>query len=162
MAKKLTAEGQIKELAARLAAETEAKLRLAAEVVNLQNRHLAQVTELGKRALAAVLTDLLPVFDHLLLAIKHQPSAKSADPALQKFLDGISQIDKQLEQKLVGLGLQRIKTAGEPFNHDHHEAISYESSDSVPAETVIDEVESGWLLDEQVLKPAKVRVSSGQ
>lgn len=149
------------ELTAQLTAETDAKLRLAAEVVNLQNRHLADLTLLRERAIEAVLRDLLPVFDHLSLALKHQPSAVGEHSTLQKFLDGIGQIDKQLEEKLAALGLRRIKTAGEPFNHDRHEAISYELSDTVPAEKIIGEIESGWLLGEQVLKPAKVRVSKG-
>ena len=65
-----------------------------------------------------------------------------------------------MEDALADVGLKRIQTSGATFDHNLHEAISYEQSE-LPAETIIGETESGWTIDGKVVKPAKVRVSKG-
>ena len=71
--------------------------------------------------------------------------------------------EKQLEEILIGEGLEKIKAeAGTKFDHNLYEAISYEANDTIPADAIIAETETGWLFNSKVLKPAKVRVSKGK
>lgn len=145
----------------------ESRTRLASDYANLERRIDQEKTEISQRAGAVWLAKLFPIMDNFYRAATHAPTV-SADGVLDedelgrihKYFDGLKQIEKQLEATLAQAGLTRIKTKGEHFDTNLHEAISYEPSD-LPAETIIDEVEGGWLLHDQVLKPAKVRVSKG-
>jgi molecular chaperone GrpE len=60
---------------------------------------------------------------------------------------------------LQQLGVQKIKTVGESFNPHLHEAVSVEEGDG-NHEIVSDELQSGYTLGEEVLRPAMVRVRS--
>jgi molecular chaperone GrpE len=163
-----TKEALEKELAqARHALEIseESRTRLASDYANLERRIETERDKIAKQAGAKWLTKLFPIMDNFYRAASHAPTI-SADGVLDedelgrihKYFEGLKQIEKQLEETLVQAGLTRIKTKGEHFDPNLHEAISYEDS-TLPAETVIDEVEGGWLLNDSVLKPAKVRVS---
>jgi len=106
-------------------------------------------------AKAEFMTKLTPVLDNFYRAFSH---AKTNDPTVQGFL----QIQKQLEDILTSEGLQKISSsAGTKFDPNFHEAISYEEN-SLPEDSIIAEMESGWMFNNKVLKPAKVRVSRGK
>ena len=152
-----------------LAAEHEAKLRLAAELVNMQKRAETEKSNLMKHATASLLERLVPVLDNFYRASTHAPEVSLEDlPTLTEedykkifiYFSGIRMIERQMEEALSEVGLKRIQTTGVIFDHNLHEAVSYEQSD-LPADTVIGETESGWTVDGSVVKPAKVRVSKG-
>src|SRR3989344_2073039 len=153
-----------------LAAEHEAKLRLAAELVNMQKRAETEKSNLMKHATASLLERLVPVLDNFYRASTHAPEVSLEDlPTLTEedykkiftYFSGIRMIEKQLEQVLGEVGLKRIVTDDQVFDHNLHEAISHEPSIEIPADHIIAEVEAGWLVDGTVIKPAKVRVSKG-
>ncbi|HSX42181.1 MAG TPA: nucleotide exchange factor GrpE [Candidatus Saccharimonadales bacterium] len=144
--------------------------RLAAEFANFQRRAEAEKLTIAERAKTDLLEKLFPIMDNLERSAAHAPAldvndaAKLTDDELKKignYLAGLKQIEKQLEAMLQNAGLSRIKTAGQPFDHNLHEAISHEPSVEVPADHIIGEVESGWHIAGKVIRPAKVRVSQG-
>lgn len=150
--------------------EHEAKLRLAAEFANYQKRAEQERETLTKHANRRLLEKLFPIFDNFYRASTHTPEVSLEDlPKLTEedykkifnYFSGLRLIEKQLEQALAEAGLKRISTVGVPFDHNLHEAISHEPSAEVPAEYIITEVEAGWQIDNNVIKPAKVRVSKG-
>ncbi|MEK7202137.1 MAG: nucleotide exchange factor GrpE [Patescibacteria group bacterium] len=153
-----------------LAAEHEAKLRLAAEYANYQKRVEVEKDALRKHASRDLLEKLFPIFDNFYRASTHAPEVSLEDlPNLTEsdyqkifnYFSGLRLIEKQLEQVLGEAGLKRIPTADQPFDHNLHEAISHEPSVEVPADHIIAEIEAGWTIDDTVIKPAKVRVSKG-
>lgn len=160
-------EKELSQLKHALEISEESRTRLASDYANLERRIEQERDEIGQRAGAKWLSKLFPIMDNFYRAANHAPVI-SADGILEedelarihKYFEGLRQIEKQLEETLAQAGLTRIKTKGEHFDPNLHEAISYEDSD-LPAETIIDEVEGGWLLKDAVLKPAKVRVSKG-
>lgn len=160
-------EKELAQLKHALEISEESRTRLASDYANLERRIDVERDEIGQRAGAHWLSKLFPVMDNFYRAANHAPTI-SADGVLgedelariHKYFEGLKQIEKQLEDTLAQAGLKRIPTKGEHFDPNLHEAISYEAS-QLPAETIIDEVEGGWLLNEAVLKPAKVRVSKG-
>ncbi|HUD20538.1 MAG TPA: nucleotide exchange factor GrpE [Candidatus Saccharimonadales bacterium] len=161
---------KIKKLDKELKEAELARKRLAADYANLERRFDADKEILKKRAGHHLLEKLFPIFDNFYRASSHAPAinlndlAKLTDEELEKvfnYFEGLKLIEKQMEATLAEAGLTRIPTKGAQFDHNLHEAISYESNSEIPADHIIDEIEAGWQIDSHVVKPAKVRVSRG-
>lgn len=131
--------------------------RVAADFDNFRKRTEEEKRDLFKLAQANTLLELTPVLDNFRRATSHLPEHLKSD----NWVTGVLYIEKQLEQIFEQLGVTKIKTVGEVFNPALHEALSTEASETVPEHTIIAELESGYTLNGTVLKPAKVKVSSG-
>lgn len=132
---------------------TEALQRERADATNLRRRHDEQIANLKNVVKANVVRDLLPVIDNFERALKHVP----ADLAENDYIKGVQGVVKQFEKTLADLGVQRIKTVGEPFDPRFHEAISMEDGDGAE-EVVSEELQSGYALGDEVIRHAMVRV----
>lgn len=130
--------------------------RVAADFDNFRKRTQEESAGVFKIAQASTLLELAPVLDNFRRATEHLPEHLQND----NWVTGVLYIAKQLEQVFEEHGVTKIKTVGEMFNPQHHEAVSTEPSDQ-PAQTILAELEGGYLLGDKVLKPAKVKVSSG-
>lgn len=140
-------------------AELEAQVkRIAADFDNYRRRAEEERKQLVQLSQAQTLLELTPVLDNFRRATEHLPEELKGN----NWVTGILYVEKQLEQIFEQFGIQKIKTIGEPFDPQLHEAIETEKSDSVPANHVTVELEGGYTLNGTVLKPAKVKVSSGQ
>lgn len=128
--------------------------RTQADFDNYVKRSEEQKLNIIASANTDLMLEIVPVLDNFRRAFSH---AKADD----QFAQGIKQIEKQLEDILLNEGLKKIETVGQ-FNPNLHEAISYEENDKIPADDIIMEAESGWMFNDKVLKPAKVRVSKGK
>jgi molecular chaperone GrpE len=73
--------------------------------------------------------------------------------------EGIFHIERQLEQVLTDLGVEKIKASGEQFNPSLHDAIETVSSD-MPEGTIIEESLAGYKLGDKVIRPSRVKVAS--
>lgn len=132
-------------------------LRLQADFDNFRKRTLREKTELFDSANQALMLELLPVLDHLLLGIK-TASDHQADPA---FREGLELILDQLQEVLSKFGLIPIETEGQPFDPNRCEAVNTLPSESEPEGTVLASVRRGYMLRNKLLRPAQVIVSSG-
>ena len=132
--------------------------RLAADFDNYRRRAEEDKKHIVPLIQARTLLELAPVLDNFRRATEHLPKELQGN----NWVTGILYVEKQLEQIFERLGMVKIKTVGEPFNPELHEAVETEVSDTVPADHVTVELESGYTLNGQVLKPAKVKVSSGR
>lgn len=153
MVKKLTTKQIQEELAREVAELTEALQRERADVINVRRRHDAQMANLKTMVKASVVRDLLPAIDNLERALKHVP----ADIAKHDYVKGISGVVKQFEKTLQELGVERIKTVGEAFNPELHEAVSMQD-DGGDTEQIIEELQAGYVLSDHVIRHAMVRV----
>lgn len=142
------------ELAAENSALTEALQRERADATNVRRRAEEDMVRLGAVHKAKVVRDLLPVVDNFERALKHVPK----DLAGNDFIKGIEGIIKQFEDTLDKLGVKRVKTVGEPFDPSLHEAVSHEEGDG--PELVSEELQAGYKLGDEVIRPAMVRVKS--
>lgn len=129
--------------------------RLMADFDNYRKRQVREREEWVKRANEELLGDLLPVVDHLELAL-----GKSADPA-DPLAAGVRLVYDQFIALLERNGVTPIDAKGQPFNPAFHEALAQMNSATVPAQEVIDQFRRGWLLAGRLLRPAQVIVSSG-
>jgi len=132
-------------------------LRLYSDFDNYRRRSLKEILDIRKNAAEDVVVKLLPVLDDFERAI----TAFDATENSEGLKNGIILIYNKLMTILSGTGLEQMKTVGEPFNTDFHEAIT---SIGVPNEEmknkVVDEIEKGYLLNGKVIRFAKVVVGS--
>jgi molecular chaperone GrpE len=132
-------------------------LRLFAEFDNYRKRTAKERLELIKTASADVITSMLPVLDDFERAVNAFPD----DETLKSLKEGLILICEKYRSVLTKNGLEEIKSMGEVFNTDLHEAIA-----NVPAQTeeqkgkIIDVTEKGYYLNGVVLRFAKVVVAN--
>jgi molecular chaperone GrpE len=137
----------------RIAELTEALQRERADAVNIRRQHETQLASLRTTVKAGVMADLLPVIDNFERALKHVPKALEDD----QYVRGIQNIVKQFEKTLADMGVERIKTVGEHFDPELHEAVSMEDGDG-EHEVVSEELQAGYRLGDDVIRHAMVRV----
>lgn len=134
---------------------TAALQRERADAENLRRRHDEQIGGLQSSVKAHVVRNLLPVIDNFERALKHVP----VDLVENDYIKGIQSVVKQFEKILEDLGVAKIKTVGEAFNPHLHEAVSMEEGED-GEEIVSEELQAGYVLGDQVLRHAMVRVRS--
>ncbi len=101
----------------------------------------------------AMILDLLPILDNLKTAAAHLP------PETMSVGDGVRHVVRQFEDLLRAHGVSPIETVGHAFDPARHEAAGEESADDKPSGTIISEVQSGWMVGERVLRPARVVIA---
>jgi molecular chaperone GrpE len=149
-------DSQAADLAAleqQIAELTDALQRERADVTNVRRRHEEQIASLKNIVKAGVVRDLLPVIDNFERALKHVPTELEGND----YVKGVQGVVKQFEKTLQDLGVERIKTVGEPFDPKFHEAVSMEDGDGV-TEVVSEELQAGYALGDEIIRHAMVRV----
>ena len=143
----------IPELEKKIAELTEALQRERADAENLRRRTDMEKSRLGEFYKAMVVQELLPALDNLERAFKHTPK----DIKDHDYVKGLQGVLKQFEQCFAQLGVKRIKTVGEVFDPRLHEAVHMEEGDGT-VEVVCEELQPGYLLGEEVIRHAMVKV----
>ncbi len=141
-------------LQAQITELTDALQRERADVINVRRRHDEQIGNLRNVVKAGVVKDLLPVVDNFERAIKHVPKELKDND----YIKGVQGVVKQFEKTLEDIGVTRIKTVGEPFDPNLHEAVSMEEG-SGTKEVVSEELQAGYVLGDEVIRHAMVRVT---
>jgi molecular chaperone GrpE len=130
-------------------------LRLQAEFENFKKRTAKERMELIKFANEGLLLEIIPVLDSLDRAIE---SAKG-NSNIENLLEGLELVRRLLSVLLERAGVKEITAQGQPFDPQLHEAISVEKSGIHPDNTVVEEIQRGYILHNRVLRPAMVRVA---
>jgi molecular chaperone GrpE len=128
-------------------------LRAQAEMANfkkrLERRHEEQVEEEKKY----LLLKFLSVADNLERALDH------ADLNEDGLRHGIQLTYQELQHLLAQEGLEQMAAEGQPFDPSYHEAVAIIPTSEAEADTVVAEVQKGYLYRDQLLRPAKVHVA---
>ncbi|HLC91650.1 MAG TPA: nucleotide exchange factor GrpE [Candidatus Saccharimonadales bacterium] len=138
---------------------TEALQRERADADNIRRRHAEQMASLKDMVKANVIHELLPVIDNFDRALKHVPN----ELANNDYVKGVQGVVKQFEKTLVDMGVERIKTVGEVFDPQLHEAIHMEDGDPSTGsgqvvEIVSEELQPGYKLGDEIIRHAMVKV----
>lgn len=144
----------VAKLQAQVAELTEALQRERADAVNLRRRHDEQVASLKNVVKSNVLRELLPVIDNFERALKHVPKELENND----YIKGVQVVVKQFEKTLADMGVEKIKTAGEPFDPRFHEAVQMEDGDGTQ-EIVAEELQAGYKIGDDVIRHAMVKVT---
>jgi molecular chaperone GrpE len=146
---------ELEKLQAELQEQQQRTLRVQADFDNFRRRTQKEKEDLGKYASSKLITELLPVIDNFERALQ----ASEENPEFESFSKGVSMIFRQLESVLATEGLSAMKSVGEPFNPEYHQAIMQVESDEYEEGIVVEEVQKGYMLKDKVLRPAMVKVS---
>lgn len=130
-------------------------LRSVAEFDNYRKRTLKEKTELILNGGEKVLVALLPILDDLERAQENME--KSSD--LDTLKEGVNLIIDKLNKTLATQGLKQMETANEVFDTDFHEAVAMiPATKEEDKNKIIDCIQKGYLLNEKVIRHAKVVV----
>lgn len=139
------------------AAEANEKyLRTYADFDNYRKRMQRDLADFRLYANEQLALELLPVIDHLGLALKH---AGTAEESVQGLRQGVELVYKQLRDVLEKFGIKSFESWGEPFDPAKHDAMMQVERDDVPANMVVQVLNEGYLYHDKVLRHAKVGVS---
>ena len=130
-------------------------LRTAADFENYKRRTAQEKDDLLKYSNAKLMAELLPVLDNFQLALKSPAESVEA----QNVVKGVEMIYRQMLQTLEAAGMAKIEAVGQPFDPNLHEAIMQVDDDTVPEDTVVEELRAGYMLKERVIRPSMVKVS---
>jgi molecular chaperone GrpE len=127
--------------------------RTQAELENFRKRAARDLAMTADRTKAKLVTELLPVVDNLERALA------TANPEEDHLAEGVRLVHVELMRVLERNGIQPFDPAGEPFDPNVHEAISMREGENGSG-LVLDVVEKGYKLGDNVIRPARVVVSS--
>jgi len=153
----------IKELEAKLEAkEKEAVetydrlLRASAEFDNYKKRSSREMEEFRKFANQSLIKEMLSVVDNLELAMNSTDGHKAIDKDL---LQGLEMTHKEILKVFEKFNVKPIDAKGQPFDPTFHEAVMQEETNDSPKNTVINELQRGYMIHDRLLRPSMVVVA---
>ncbi|MFQ6703150.1 MAG: nucleotide exchange factor GrpE [Alphaproteobacteria bacterium] len=139
---------EIEKLTAQLAEMNDKYLRMAAELENTRRRAALDAESRARTRSMSVAEKILPVMDAVDAALKHAP-----DDA------GIQSMARALESAFAQIGITKIESVGEPLNPMFHNAIQVVESPDHKSNTIVDEMQTGYMFGDTVLRTAMVVVA---
>ena len=155
-----TADGEAllakyRELEAELSEAQERVLRTAADAENFKKRLQREKEEQTRYANESFIRELLTVIDNLERALEHSGSESDQEG----LVEGLNMTLKSFLDTLTRFGCTQVEAEGKPFDPNFHEAVSQEESADHEPNTVLRELQKGYMLKERLLRPAMVLVS---
>lgn len=123
-------------------------LRLAAELENTRRRAALDAESRARNRAMGVAEKILPVMDAVDAALKHNP-----DDA------GIQSMARALESAFAQIGIAKIESVGEKLNPMFHNAIQVVESPDAETNTIVDEMQTGYMFGDTILRTAMVVVA---
>ena len=145
-------------------AETKDRLlRALAEMENLRKRTDREIAESRLYSLTSFARDLLVVADNMRRALDAiTPELRSnAEGGVKTFIEGVELTERELLKALEKNGVRQFTPQGEKFDPNVHQAMFEIPDATVPAGSVVQVVQPGYMLGDRVLRPALVGVSKG-
>ncbi len=138
-------------------------LRTLAEMENLRKRTEREVTDARLYGAANFARDILGVADNMRRALDAvTPELRaSAESAVKALIDGVELTERELLKALEKNGMRQFSPQGAKFDPNLHQAMFEVPDATVPAGSVVQVVQPGYMIGERVLRPALVGVSNG-
>lgn len=162
----VNAADPLKELEEKLKnAELEAKqsydrfLRVSAEFENYKKRSARETSEFRKYANESLISEMLTVVDNIERAIS---TSSSDDKANSCIIEGVSLTLKEILRVFDNFGVKPIESLSKTFDPNFHQAVMQEESDEHPDNTVIAELQKGYMIHDRLLRPSMVVVSKSK
>lgn len=143
-------------------AEKDQGLRLRAEMENMRKRSEREKLDTAKYAISKFAGDIVNVADNFDRALKSVPEDALGDnPTLKALQEGVAMTEREFLKVLEKHGVRRIDPTGEAFNPHQHQAVMEQENAEVASGTVLQVFQSGYIIEDRVLRPAMVVVSRG-
>lgn len=127
--------------------------RLMAEFDNYRKRTEKEKQNIYDLAISSTVTELLSTVDNFERALKQESTDKS-------FYEGVSMIYRQLMAALEKLNVTPIEAAGKTFDPDYHNAVLHIEDDSLEENSIVEELQKGYLYKEKVIRYSMVKVAN--
>ena len=131
--------------------------RTMAEFQNYKRRAEKDKTEYGQYANQRLLKRLLDVLDSFGAGFKSVPAQYENQP----WVEGMRAVERQMLQILEQEGVTPIEVDGKEFDPNFHEAVMYEPAEGASEGQILNELQRGYMLQDRVLRPTRVKVAKG-
>jgi molecular chaperone GrpE len=138
-------------------------LRTLAEMENLRKRTEREVADARQYGIANFARDILGVADNFRRALEAVGPELRADEnaSVHALIEGVELTERDLQKALEKNGIRKIEPLGEKFDPHLHQAMYEVPDPSVPAGSVVQVVQAGYVIGERILRPALVAVAKG-
>ena len=147
-------KAEIENLTSQVQELVEQLKRERADAINLRRRFDEEKKSLAIYHKTEIIKDLLPIVDNFERSLKHVPNDLKDNP----YIEGINGIVKQFETVFEKLGVRKIVSLNQAFDPNFHEAIALDDNSDGENEIVSEELQAGYMLGSDVLRPALVKV----
>jgi molecular chaperone GrpE len=134
-------------------------VRLAADFENFRKRSAKEKEDLEYQVKRGTMMELLGAIDSFERARSQIKPSNDAEMAIHKSYQGVY---KQLVDGLKRIGVSAMRSEGEEFDPNYHEAVFREPTSEYPEGTVLEQLVRGYLLNDRVLRHAMVKVAAPQ
>jgi len=134
-------------------------MRKAAEFENYRKRVDREKSELKIISQSAILRGILPVLDGFERALKYFKKTGESSGSVEKYREGVELLYRQVIDTLEQVGVTPIETEGKHFDPHLHEALSSEATAEVAEGTIVNELRSGYMFKDILLRPSQVIVA---
>ncbi|PKL72275.1 nucleotide exchange factor GrpE [Candidatus Kuenenbacteria bacterium HGW-Kuenenbacteria-1] len=128
--------------------------RAKADFINFKRQNENEKENWAKFSNLNLILQLLPVLDNLQSANNQQP--KIDNEQTKKWIEGICHIQRQFEDVLKDLGLEKIKTIKEKFDPEIHESVGKEETQKIESQIIKKEMQTGYKMYGKIIRVAKV------
>ncbi len=131
-------------------------LRVSAEFENYKKRSAREMDEFRKFANESLIREMLTVVDNLERALN---SSNNDNQANSHIAEGVDMTLKEILKVFEKFNVKPIEALGKPFDPNFHQAAMREETNERPENTVLNELEKGYMIHDRLLRPAMVVVS---
>lgn len=128
-------------------------MRTLAEYDNYRKRTIKEKESIYPEAKAVVVEKFLPVMDNFQRALD---SAENKDA----FFEGVAMVKKQMDEVFVALGVEEIKSVGESFNPEFHNAVMHIDDEEAGENVIVEEFQKGYRIGDRVVRHSMVKVAN--
>jgi len=156
-----TGPNELETLRAEAAELRDRLLRALAETENSRRRAEREKQDASQYAVTKFARDMLQIADNFARALAAAPAAlrDAADPQIKAVLEGVDVTERQLLASLERHGVRPIDTADGRFDPNLHQAIAEVPGEGRPAGSIVNVVQSGYMIGDRLLRPAMVTVA---
>ncbi len=131
-------------------------LRVSAEFDNYKKRTAREMEEIRKYSNQSLIREMLSVVDHLELAMNSTDGQKTIEKGL---VEGLQMTHREILKVFEKFHVTQLSAMGQTFDPTFHEAVMQEETDDFPANTVVKELQKGYLIHDRLLRPSMVVVA---
>ncbi len=146
-------------LAAEVADLKDQLLRALAEGENMRKRAAREREDSARYGISNFARDVVAVADNLRRAIDSLPAENGGEDVVKTLTEGVAATLRQLDAAFEKHGIERIDPAGEPFDHNLHQAMFEDPDSDQPPGTVVQVIQHGYKIHDRLLRPAMVGVA---
>ena len=149
---------RMKELEEQLAESKQATLYAQADIQNVRRRAEKDAADARSYAATSFARDILSVSDNLQRGLAAMPADLRADEKMKGLVTGLEATGRELDSVFQRHGITRIAAMGETLDPNRHQAMMELPSDE-PAGTIVQEMQTGYMIKDRLLRPALVGVA---